>query len=366
VIALPSVNGTPDRELRKRLADWEAARSGDLPAAYHQGQLQPYLVGLRSLMEREAGRERAALLAALALGPRGRGLPGAGDIWPLLQIAVDTQVDVLDAAIAWGAGWGRAIWPEHEWHGRWEGAILALGSLVRGSINTTVRWLADNVPDFRDGLGVGGELERSERLDRTANLIAVELALGRCSCGHGAPGQRSPVGSCARREHRLDMWRPDRCRLPAFVATAVRGTTLLPVRAGAFGTSMLSSRLREEELLLVDAALFNVCHECHGQRIRRTARSRRPIQLRELDRGLYDVDRCPSCGRPPHPERTYRVCRKNWLLVPAVWGGRYEAIQRRRCMGCGNLLERDRRECPLCRWQAPRRERLTTVWVRSQ
>lgn len=348
-------------EVRDRLAVWEASsRLGDLAAAYHRGQLDRYLEGLRALIERERSREQAALLGTLALGPRDRGLPGAGEIGPLVDLAMASPADVLDLVIAWGAGWGRPLWPAPDWRARWVGAALVLALLVRRSINRTVAWLAENVLDVRRGLHAGGDQERAERLEGWANHITMELVHGRCQCGH------SRGGICSRPGHRLDAWRPDRCRLPAFVAMAVRGTAHLPVRAGAFSASMLATALGAEELLVVDSAEFSVCHECNARRIGLAARERRRIQLRELERGLYDVGCCGGCGQAPHPERTYRVSRKNWLLLPAAWGGRYHAVQRRRCMACGNLLALERAECPLCQWQVPRRGRLTTVWVRSR
>jgi hypothetical protein len=42
-----------------------------------------------------------------------------------------------------------------------------------------------------------------------------------------------------RPQHRLESWRPQRCRLHAFVARAVRGSARQPLQAGAFTASLL-------------------------------------------------------------------------------------------------------------------------------
>lgn len=114
----------------------------------------------------------------------------------------------------------------------------------------------------------------------------------------------------------------------------------------------------------VVAAEFRVCHHCHGDLIRSAVRQGRPIRVSDLDRGLYDHSRCPTCGRPPDPGLTYHTGRKNWLIVPAEWGGGYEAVDRFHCPGCGNLFATYRDHCPLChRWVSRRRP--TGVWARS-
>lgn len=145
-----------------------------------------------------------------------------------MQLVAETPADVLDIVVAWGAGWGRLVWPEHEWHARWVSAVLVLTSLVRVSIDRTVTWLARNVRDFR--------IAQSERLEGLAEGIALRLATGASS----RPG------------HRLDTWRPERCELSAFVAMAVSGGTLFPPRAEAFTVSMLAAVLDAGEHRLVD------------------------------------------------------------------------------------------------------------------
>jgi hypothetical protein len=351
-------------DLRNRLVAWESRAFGDPLDAYRDGVMARYLDGLRRLLQGEASRERAVLMAVLALGPRHRGLPGAGDLGPLVGLAVETPVDVLDVAIAWGAGWGRSVWPEHEWHARWTAAVLALASLVGSSINRTVAWLADNVTDLREVLYLGGERELRERLDGFSDAIALELATGRCRCGHGDSASRSAPGTCARPQHRLESWGPERCRLHAFVATAVRGSAQVPVRAGRFAVSMLAGLMEAEHLLRVGVAEFSVCHACNGDMIGLAANDRARIRLSSVERGLYDIPRCPSCERAAHPDLTYRAARKNWMLVPADWGGQYHAVERHRCAACGNLFTYGRVCCPICDWRARRGGRLTTVWVR--
>jgi hypothetical protein len=350
-------------ELRDRLVAWESRAFGDPLDAYRDGVVGRYLEGMRKLLEEETSRERAVLLVALALGPRRHGLPGAGDLGPLVRLAEESAVDVLDAGIAWGAGWGRPLWPEHEWHARWTAAVLALASLVRGSINRTVAWLGDTVTDLEDALRCGGERERYERLEGFTDAIALELATGRCQCGHGGAVGRSPGAVCERPEHRLQSWRPERCRLQAFIATAVRGSADLPVRSGAFGVSMLGALMETEHLLRVGVAEFNVCPDCNGPAIETAVRGRTWIRLSDLDHGLYDVAHCPTCGEPGH-DLTYRAARKNWMLVPADWGGTYHVVHRHRCLDCGNLFANGRDRCPLCGWRVRSRDRLTTVWVR--
>lgn len=350
-------------ELRRRLNEWEAEAS-DPVAAYHGRAFPAYLDGLRELVTRQRDRAHGVLLAALALGPRSGGLPGAGDIGELVELASDATGDVLDLAVAWGCGWRRQVWPDHGWHSRWVVAVLALSALVEGSINQAVRWLEANVSDFREALRADGEPELDQRLESYAHTIAVELATGGCRCGHGNLTHRSPAGGCGQPDHQLAGWRPERCRLRAFAANAVRGSARSAVAAGAFSVSMLSGLLRDDHLLRVDTAEFRVCHRCNGDLIRLAAQRGRRIDLSSLGRGLYDLGRCPSCETPPDPERTYRVARKNWLLVPAEWGGQYDPVHRHRCGSCGNLFAVERGRCPICGAQSRHRDRRTCVWVR--
>jgi hypothetical protein len=350
-------------ELRRRLTDWEESNN-DPVAAYHGRAFPAYLAGLRGLLGQEPHRIRAVLLAALALGPRSGGLPGAADICELIELAADTNEDVLDLAIAWGCGWRRRVWPDHGWHSRWVVAVLSLSAMVEGSINQAVRWLEANVQQFRESLRADGELQLDQRMESYAHTIAVELATAGCRCGHGSATHRSPAGGCGQPGHQLAAWRPERCRLHAFVATAVRGSARRTIAGGAFSVSMLSGLLRDDHLLRVDTAEFRVCHRCNGDLIRLAAQRGRRIDLSSLGRGLYDLGRCPSCESPPDPERTYRVARKNWLIVPAEWGGQYHPVHRHRCGGCGNLYAVELGRCPICGAQGRHRDRHTFVWVR--
>jgi hypothetical protein len=255
--------------LRADLEAWEAAGVGDPISASHRGALGRYLTGLRSLAA-AYDRPRAVLLVALALGPRTRGLPGAADLAPLHAAAAlgwtspngsstgtraqrigETRLssaDVVDLAVAWGCGWGRTVVPGHDWHGRWTAAVLALSAMAEGSIGQTLRWLEGAVPDAAEALRALGRAERRVRVIGYANRVAMELSLGACGCGGaGRPGTAG--GPCGRADHRLAAWRPGVCRLPAFVATAVRGSARLPLHDAAFGTSMLVRLLRDDDLV---------------------------------------------------------------------------------------------------------------------
>jgi hypothetical protein len=332
------------RDLRSRLHQWEASFVGDPLTAHHAGLLARYLAGLRRLVDAQQERAHGILVAALALGPRSAGLPGAGDLSPLLHAAAAAPLsDPLHLAIAWGSGWQRSIVPGHLWHARWETAVLSLSHLVRGPINRTVRWLDDHVPGFRGALP---HHERRERLTSYADLLAMELA----------------HDSSDRPQHRLSTWRPHACSLHAFVALAVRGSPRLPLRSGAFASSMLAALLREDQLLRVDVAEFRVCHVCNRDLLP-VSRQHRRIELSSVRRGLYDVPTCPDCGTPHDPARTYHLPRKHWLIVTDGHGP-YQHVRRHRCPHCGNLFPSALDRCPLCRGGAPRSARLTSVWTR--
>jgi hypothetical protein len=359
---------TPDLlELRARLGAWERGALGDPLTADRNGLLPRYLAELRVLAGSEPDQARAAMLAAFALGPRDRGLPGAGDLGPLLGLAAGASpaaFDAVDLALAWGCGWRRPVASEHGWHARWPAAVLALAAMAGGSINQTARSLVDHVASLAEALRTGGERELERRFQSYSYAIALELATGACRCGHGTRSERAPAGSCGRPEHRLATWRPEACRLRAFVATAVRGSARLPVQGGALALSMLSGLLLEDQLLRVDVAEFRVCHVCNADAIGWAVRERRRLDVSAAPRGLYDLGRCPDCEAPSDPRRTYRLGRKNWLIVPADWGGQHQPVRRHRCPGCGNLFGTERRRCPLCDCPVRRGDRLTSVWVR--
>jgi hypothetical protein len=349
--------------LRSELANWEANTFGDPIAAHHRGLLNRYLSGLRTLANSQDDRMRAALLVALALGPRTGALPGAGDLGALVDAATGSDADVVELGVAWGCGWHRLVTPDHDWHGRWVAAVLSLSCLVAGAINQTVRWLTGSVPDVAKALRAMGHAESRQRFTSYADGIALELATGACRCGHRSRLGRAAADSCGRSEHQLSSWRPGTCRLPAFVATGVRGSAQLPVRVGAFATSMLATLLLEDHLVRVDVAEFRVCHRCNPDVIK-LARCRAHIDISSLRRGLYDLSSCPDCGGPPDESETYHVGRKNWLIVPAEWGGRYGATHRYRCTECGNLFPVGRCCCPICHRQVPHPDRISSVWVR--
>jgi hypothetical protein len=249
---------------------------------------------------------------------------------------------------------------DHQWHGPWVAPLLSLSRLVAGSINRTMRWLEDHVSGVREALRELSAEERSERFRSHAQHIAMELALGRCCCGHG---RGDPDEACGRSEHQLARWRPEVCHLQALVATAVRGSPGMPPRAGALAVSMLAEPLSEDHVVRVDVAEFHVCHVCNADAAH-LARRVGGLDLGGVSHGLHDLTRCPACGAPPDPRRTYQVARKNWFIVPADWGGRHDPVRRHRCACCGNLFAANRDSCPLCRHRVPPRHRLTSVWVR--
>jgi hypothetical protein len=350
-----------DRELlglRSTLERWESAAYGDPLSAHRDGTLSRYLIGLRALAQGLGDRAEGAALAALALGPRTGKLPEAADLAPILKVADGTNADVVDLGIAWGCGWGRVVQPDRDWQDRWPAAVLSLSALVGGSINRTIRWLGGNVDGFQGALQARDPGERAALFAGHAVELAMELALGACSCGHDG----RLTNSCRSPQHRLDSWRPDECRLPAFLATAVRGSARFPPRAGAFAVSMLANLLQDDHLIRIDVAEFQVCHVCNPDVIRLAAR-RGGVDIASIDRGLHNVQRCPSCDTRVDPRRTYYALRKRWLLVPAEWGGRYQLAHRHRCTTCGNLFERTRERCPLCRQPVSPRHRLIHVWA---
>jgi hypothetical protein len=348
------------RALRDELEAWEGGPRRDPLMAHHHGELGAYLDGLRELAGARDSRADGVLLAALALGPRGR-LPGAGDLGPLLEAASGTRAGVVDLAIAWGCGWRRSVATGHGWHGRWVAALLALASLVRGSINRTTDWLEGQVPGVREALYGLGTREREERSNSYAQQLALELSHGACRCSHGARGDDAGA-PCGRPDHDLASWRPEEeVSLPAFAAAAVRGLALKRPSAGAFSVGMLADLLRDDRLVRVDLVEFHVCHLCNADQVRR-AREGGSLDLGQVVEGLYELNRCRDCDAPADPWRTYQVARKNWLIVPADWGGRYVPVRRYRCASCGNLFAAGLERCPLC--QHPSGQRHTLVWVR--
>jgi hypothetical protein len=122
-------------------------------------------------------------------------------------------------------------------------ALLSLACLVHGSVNRTMRWLEAEVLAVREVMWGPGARDREERLRSYGQHLAMELAFGACRCGHGAGDAHGP---CGRPDHQLTSWRPDVCQLPAFVATAVRGSPLTPPRTGAFAVSMLAEQLCQD------------------------------------------------------------------------------------------------------------------------
>jgi len=250
---------------------------------------------------------------------------------------------------------------DHEWHGRWVAALLALSVQVGRCINRTVGWLSREVSSVGGRLRELGRVELEERFDSHARHLAMELSFGACRCGHGR--RVGSGGVCGRPDHQLASWRPEDCHLHAFVAAAVRGCPGWPPRVGAFAVSMLAEPLREEQVVRVDIAEFHVCHVCNADLLR-TVASVGGLDLGSVTSGLHDLNWCPQCGTLADSVHTYQVARKNWLIVPAEWGGQYEAVSRHRCGCCGNLFAASDDRCPLCRQAVPPRHRLTSVWVR--
>jgi hypothetical protein len=244
--------------------------------------------------------------------------------------------------------------------------------------------------------GYGGrwqdEPEPSLRLD--ADLIAFELADGRCQCGQHRRGCPNPdAHNCCRPEHDLASWDPTVCRLEAFVAQAVRGSAVAGIRSGALTSGMLYPLLHEAFGLRVDSAEFKLCRRCYPEVMDEIQREDRETQDPDASpitgsekqgsrapqtTGLlkFEGPMCPAldrddaanqCRTPALRQHTYYFARKNWALIPLDFGGSYEMVPRWKCWRCENLLISKKDPCPICHEGEPElrpQARPTNVWVR--
>lgn len=342
------------------------AREGDLARDY--AALLAFVEGNRAV---DAATETAALAIAVCWFSAGHdgGSASAEPPFPALQTAwhalspiiaaqrqVFTPEQAFDLVLAWGCGWRGSLPSATGPQQRWLSAILALRTLVERSVHHTLKQVAQWVWGNNDVAHLLNVMTVAEvkALQRSyAQKITLELIHGRCQCGKKP--QKAVLGQedhCGRREHDLSWWDNDACSLAAFVAQAVRGSAQPTLQAGMFVTSMLYPLLHEDIGLCVDAVEFKVCQGCGA---------------------LYEGSRCsnPACTHPPFtPSQTRCIARKNRLLLPYEWGGRYQMLSRWSCRNpvCllngeegNNLFAHHIEQCPLC--GGKRSQRPTNIWV---
>lgn len=302
-------------------------------------------------------RDVLLALALVALGPQEA---AAGDpptaMWHTLCAYASNDVPEDDAdrwleiVVAWGCGWRRDVAPTSTgWDGEWQRAVLALCTLVAGSVHATMRQLvqrlaygshsssevqhlltsSEHEDMLRHVLSTGtipGPLTRSGELGLYAAEIALELLRN--------DPQSTPAA------HRLATWNPARHRLRAFVAEAVRGQAQRDLKASAFTCGMLYPLLAADCGLRVDTVVFNVCHAeaCNAALVQQAVQHGVPPRLEQMTRGLYEQGCCPHCQTPADDCQTYRIARRHWFLLPLEYGGAYVLRQFWHCPGCGNLF----------------------------
>jgi hypothetical protein len=346
------------------------------------GQDVAYAQGAR---QAPGQQELAIALALAALGPQDSGAPPDA-VWLALQQLVDAALPrfdpecILEIVIAWGCGWQRRIQsPADQWEGRWSRAVLALRSIVEGSVRQAIEQIAQFMADS-EGISQQFRALLMRRPDGShtpaygqrrsyANLIALELMHDRCSCSYHRRGCRElPDGqhSCGRdccvAGHRLSTWQPADRMLRVFVAEAVRGSAARSLQTGAFATSALYPRLREDSGLRVALVEFKICHVGNAPFIAIARQQGKQPALKGLAHPPFEGNRCPTCHTAADRQHTYFYARKNWLAIPYEEGGTYSMIERWRCTLCGNLYPLEETQCPLCR-SGSQPQRPTTVWM---
>ncbi len=385
--------------LRELLAEWKTQQFTKVELRIqnlhrHFGELLDFVTDQSESELDLSPQELAISVAIVALGPGGA---PPGPVWTQLgQITAATEFskdhptpqDYLELVIAWGCGRGRAdefSGTAGVWQGRWSGAIFALSDMVEESINKTIYLLAQRL-DLAHEQRQTGALS-PQKIHELTNLIGLELAHNRCSCGRhrgtcrpGQAGRRSCGRLCCRDEHRLSGWNPAACSLQAFAAQAVRGSATADLKTGAFVVGVLYSRLTEDIGLQVAAVEFRVCHMCHRAQLDQLIKTARAgqktggLKITKLARkeqtrqpkGLYEAGNCPDCGASPNRTDAYYLARKNWLVIPYnISGGVYKLEKRWRCPACKNLYLSRLAQCPLCDQARPKKMGPTHVWVFS-
>lgn len=314
--------------------------------------------------------ETPVLATALCWFMVGNGSRGANEIpvaalqaaWqalrPIIQAAspLHTSEQAFDLVVAWGCGWRGSLAGDSDQPQRRLAAILALRTLVERSVHHTLKQVAqwvlghDNLAQLLN-VTTAAEVKALQR--SYAQKITLELMHGRCHCGkQPQKGAVNQEDHCGRREHALGYWDSNTCSLAAFVAQAVRGSAQPTLQAGMFATSMLYPLLHEDLGLCVDTVEFKVCQGCGTS---------------------YEGSRCrnPACTHPAFTSgQTRCIARKNRLLIPYEWGGRYQMMTRWRCRNpaCGSdgeegnhLFAHHLTTCPLC--GGKRSQRPTSIWV---
>jgi hypothetical protein len=250
----------------------------------------------------------------------------------------------MDIVVAWGCGWGRTVkHSSNPWEGTWTKAIMVLRRVVEASVHHTVQLLKDKCDEL-------DEISR-DHIRMYADIITLEIAHSKCSCGAHVKKCKDPsTHKCCRLDHRLSSWQPVKRTLRSFIAETVRGNAGKSLLVGAYSTSALYTRVREDFRLEVGTVEFKRCHKC-GER--------------------YEGNRCgiAGCRASADPYYTRHEARKNWLLIPydSVDGrGRYAMQLCWSCPSCRNLFPLALERCPLCHGAglAPRHGKLpSSVWV---
>jgi hypothetical protein len=360
-------NGIEWAATRQALQTWEDQSFADSPPIRgddrYMALFRPWYLGFAA-RSADTRREMVAL-ALVAFGPQGEGDPPDA-VWADVYQAVthyapsDDRDQWLDLVIAWGAGWrgGRMV-PAggSAWERVWESALVALIGMTEAALRETFAKLGTLLEEAHDQLS---NLDQMAQLWPYASLIAMELAAGTCECVQRRRGgqqsddpqddaQALENQRCRQEKHRLASWDPEKCRLRAFIAQAVRGSAIAGLQADAFKFSMLYPLLRMETGLLVGTAEFVVC-QCNTEALSSVRETGAPLQIKSLVRGsqagqktaraqgLHNRATCPDCHRHPVREHCYYIAREKWFLIPYTHGGSYYEIERLKCKQCNNLL----------------------------
>ncbi|WP_129670867.1 hypothetical protein [Candidatus Chloroploca sp. Khr17] len=222
-----------------------------------------------------------------------------------------------ELAVAWGCGWRSVVTRSQEQP--WPKAVLALAQLSEPLVGTVLRQLDEMhlpSPASERILALRHNRDAGER--SFASMLALDLV---ASQG-------------------LDGWKPEQHRLSSYLLRLFGGRLDTgALRSAAFTEGLLYPLLREELGLLSGTVAFLVCHSaaCHAERIHAAITQAHPIKVSELGKvGLFEGNRCSSCGQHAEATSTYRLLRRHWLLVPRIYGGAYEERMFMNCTACGH------------------------------